>query len=153
MTNCVAGVNPTDTPLYELVISNVGNKDITGAMVNTVFDNSLSVPDWICQPGAGANCGTASGSGDLVDELVDVPVGSQVTFLFDTSVTGQLMDFIDVQGSVTMPVGDTDVNPGNNNAADSDLIYQFLFKDSFECHAPGTIESTQTLWESLNPDS
>ena len=153
MTNCVAGVNPTDTPLYELVISNVGNKDITGAMVNTVFDDTVSMPNWICQPGAGANCGSASSSGDLVNELVDVPVGSQVTFLFDTNVTGQLMDFIDVQGSVTMPAGETDVNPGNNNAADSDLIYQFLFKHSFECNAPGTIESTQALWESLNPDS
>ena len=153
MTNCVAGVNPTDTPLYQLVISNVGNKDISGAMVNTVFDDTVSVPDWICQPGAGASCGTASGSGDLVDELVDVPVGSQVTFLFDSSVTGQLMDFIDVVGSVTMPTGETDVNPGNNSASDSDLIYQFMFKDSFECNAPGTIESTQTLWESLNPDS
>ena len=60
------------------------------------------------------------------------------------------MEFIDVEGSVTMPVDETDVNPADNSAFDSDLIYQFIFKSSFDCAAPGTIQTTNKLFDSLS---
>lgn len=70
-------------------------------------------------------------------------------YVFDAQVTGQLMDFLDSTASVTMPVGEVDVNPSNNMAEDSDLLYQFIFKNGFECAAPGTIQSTAAQLESL----
>ncbi|TDR14629.1 Ig-like domain-containing protein, partial [Marinicella litoralis] len=146
ITNCVAGVLPTDSMIYRLYISNTGNKDINGATVATVFSDKMSVPSWICQ---GADCNGLSGTGNL-NEIVNLPVGSQITYLFDADVTGALMEFIDVEGSVTMPISETDVNPDDNVAFDSDLIYQFLFKDGFDCALPGTVGSTNKLFESLN---
>ena len=149
ITNCVGGVTPDHSMIYQLTVSNTGNKDIAAANVATVMGNAMSTPDWICQTNGSANCGALSGSGDL-NETVDLSVGSSITYVLTAGVTGQLMDFIDVEGSVSMPVSETDVNPSNNVAHDSDLIYQFLFKDSFECVAPGTIQSTQSMFESFN---
>jgi hypothetical protein len=145
ITNCVAGVNPTDNMLYRLRINNIGNKDITGATVTSVMGSQMTSPAWICQ---GASCGNTSGNGDI-NELVDLPAGAEITYLMDADVTGALMEFIDVEGSVTMPVDETDVNPANNIAFDSDVIYMFIFKSDFECTAPGTIESSNKLLDSL----
>ena len=69
--------------------------------------------------------------------------------MFNTTVTGDLLNFVDVEATVTMPVGTTDINGSDNTTFDSDLIYQFIFKDGFECATPGTIESTGKFLESL----
>ncbi|MFC3194094.1 Ig-like domain-containing protein, partial [Marinicella sediminis] len=148
ITNCVRGVQPTDSMTYRLLISNTGNKDITGANVATVLGDKMTLPQWVCQQNGGASCDSLSGSGDL-NETVDLPVGSSLLYLFDADVDAALTDFIDVEGSVTMPVDETDVNPGDNVAFDSDLVYLYLFKDTFDCAPPGTIESTNALLESL----
>nr|WP_255590384.1 Ig-like domain-containing protein [Marinicella sp. NBU2979] len=145
ITNCVAGVQPDEAMLYELYITNTGNKDIVGATVTTVMGNQVSTPTWVCQ---GVNCDATSGSNDI-NQTVDLPVGAEIVYLIDTNVTGPLMSFIDVEGAVAMPVSETDVDPSDNVAFDSDLIYQFIFKNSFECVAPGTVQSTKALFDSL----
>ena len=148
-TNCVRGADQNDPLLYELTVDNSGNIDINGALINATLGSNISTPDWICMETGGASCDDNAGTGDLVNELVNLPVGSQLVYLFDTTVTGSLLDFIDVQSSVDMPVGTTDVSLSNNVAEDSDLIYQFIFKDSFECNLPGTIGSTTKQLESF----
>ncbi|MCX7555198.1 Ig-like domain-containing protein, partial [Marinicella sp. S1101] len=148
ITNCVAGVKPNQTLLYEVSIMNSGNFTINGAQVTTAFGNSLSESAWVCQSLGGASCDNAAGNGDL-NELVDLPAGSGLVYMFETTVTGTLLDFIDVNATVMMPNGITDVNGFDNSSFDSDLIYNFIFKDSFECAAPGTVEETMNLLESL----
>ena len=48
-----------------------------------------------------------------------------------------------------MPISETDVNPADNVAFDSDLIYQFIFKDGFDCAAPGTFGSSNKMLENI----
>jgi len=148
ITNCVAGVRPDETLLYEVNIMNMGNIDITGAQVTTLLGDRMGEPSWVCQATGGATCDNTAGNGDL-NELVNLPASSALIYLFDSTVTGALMEFIDVETSVTMPSGTTDVNTGDNTTFDSDLIFQFIFKDGFECALPGTIESTNIQLDSL----
>ncbi len=149
ISNCVSGLKVNDPVLYEMTISNNGNIDIFGATINATMGSNISPPDWLCMAPGAATCDTVNGSGDVINEVVNIPAGDQLVYVLDTTVTGGLFDFIDVQGSVGMPVGTTDVNVFNNVAEDSDLIDQFIFKGQFECVAPGTIGSSTELLESL----
>ncbi|MEZ5472076.1 MAG: Ig-like domain-containing protein [Marinicella sp.] len=149
ITNCVAGVAPNETMLYEINIVNLGNVDIIGANVTTLMGTSMSTPTWECQTINGASCDHLTGTNDL-NEAVDLPVGSELVYTLEADVTGSLMDFIDVEAAVTLPNGTTDTDTSNNIAFDSDLIYQFIFKNGFECAAPGSIMSTQKLLDSLS---
>ncbi len=148
ITNCVAGVRPDEDMLYEINIMNAGNIDIAGAAVTTLFSDRMSEPSWVCQATGGAICDNTTGNGDL-NELVDLPAGSSLAYLIESQVTGVLFEFIDVETTVTMPAGTTDTNISNNTTFDSDLIYQFIFKDGFECALPGTIETTNLLLGSM----
>lgn len=148
ISNCVAGVNPNDTMTYQVLVSNTGNKDIIGATVATVMDNNMSAPNWICQTQGNASCDLSNGNGNL-NQSVSINAGSSLLFLLDSQVTGPLNAFIDVEASVTMPQGETDVDTSNNVAFDSDLIYAFIYKNGFDCAAPGSIESTQQLLETM----
>ena len=148
ITNCVAGVRPDEDMLYEINIMNAGNIDIAGAAVTTLFSDRMSEPSWVCQATGGAICDNTTGNGDL-NELVDLPAGSSLAYLIESQVTGVLFEFIDVETTVTMPAGTTDTNISNNTTFDSDLIYQFIFKDGFECALPGTIETTNALHDAL----
>jgi uncharacterized repeat protein (TIGR01451 family) len=74
---------------------------------------------WTCAPsGAGASCGTASGTGDI-DALVTLPVGTSATFTVTGTVpagtTGQLIN----TATVTPPAGTIDPSSGNDAATDS----------------------------------
>ncbi len=84
-----------------------------------------------------------------MNELINLPAGSGLVYLVESDVTGALLEFIDVETSITMPSGTTDVNSSDNTTFDSDLIYQFIFKDGFECALPGTIGSTNNLLDSF----
>jgi len=148
LTNCEIGVHPGQRVNYRLYVNNLGNVDITGAVVETVLTDLITEPSWICTESGGASCGLLNGNGDL-NEMVDLPVGSELMYMFEADVTGQLMDFLDSTASVTLPAGELDVNPANNMAEDSDLVYEFIFKNGFECAPAGTIQSTTQQLEEL----
>ena len=150
-TNCVAGVKPEESLLYSLTIDNSGNLDITNASINTVFGAGITNPDWICQATGGAVCHANSGTGDLSNNI-ELPIGSNITYFFESEVDGQLLDFIDVEASVSMPAGITDFDLNDNIVFDSDLIFQFIFKDGFECALPGTLNQTTEQLESFLSD-
>ncbi|KAA3642562.1 MAG: hypothetical protein DWP95_05270, partial [Proteobacteria bacterium] len=141
ITNCIDGSLPQQSITYYLTVSNEGNKAIQGARLNTQFPVNISTPDWECNNDEGQACIPATGQGDL-DELIDLDVNESMLFTMNGQVSGQLNDFIDVYATIEMPSGETDINPLNNQAEDHDLLYQFLFKDGFECAAPGTVETT-----------
>ena len=141
LTNCVSDVRPDGDVTYNLFVNNVGNVDITGAAVETMLTDLMTTPAWSCDATGGASCNNLSGMGDL-NETVDLPVGSQLQYVFDATVTADLTDFLDSTATVTMPSSETDTNPADNMAEDSDLTIQFLFKSNFECDPPGTIQST-----------
>ena len=148
LTNCIDGSLPQQPISYYLTVTNTGNTDIQGARLTTVMPDNMSVAEWDCVDQAGLPCGRATGQGDL-DELVDLDSQESMLFTFVADVDGELNDFLDATGQIEMPSGTVDVNPTDNQAEDHDLLYQFLFKDGFECAAPGTIEETNLQLEQL----
>ncbi len=146
ITNCVVDVTPNGRVNYRVIVDNIGNKDITGLVVQSSLTDLMTEPQWTCESQTGG-CGATSGSGEL-NEMIDLDVGDQVIYSMRGVVTAQLTDFLDSTATVVMPVGETDTDPSNNVAEDSDLTIQFLFKDNFDCDAPGTIQSTAEQLES-----
>ena len=147
LTNCTADVAPGVSVIYRVIVDNVGNKDINGALVETMLTDLMTEPAWVCESQTGG-CAATSGTGDL-SETIDLMAGDQVTYVMRGEVTAQLTEFLDSTATVTMPVGETDTNPSNNSAQDSDLTIQYLFKSNFDCDAPGTIQSTTQQLEEL----
>src|SRR5262249_6389360 len=65
---------------YTLVVSNAGPSTVTGARVQDALLAPLAGFSWTCTPsGAGASCGTASGTGNI-DALVTLSPGTHATF-------------------------------------------------------------------------
>ena len=77
-----------DPVTYMIVVSNAGPDDVAGATVSDAFPAEVVVTGWTCVASGGASC-TSSGSGDIED-TVDLPAGSSVTF----TVTGNFEDGI-----------------------------------------------------------
>ncbi len=150
LTNCVAGVQPNMPLTYYLTVRNEGNKNIDDAVVTAILGAHVAEASWVCEPFAGANCDTIIGTSDI-NTTVDLPVDAYAIFTMHTTVTGDLLDFIDSSAAIAMPQNETDIDLSNNNSADSDLIYQFIFKNGFDCAFPGTLQSThQNLIQILN---
>lgn len=81
---------------------------------------------WQCIPTGDASC-TASGSGGL-DDSIDLPAGSGVTYLLTAVVT------TDLDGMITTTVS---VDDGNSTITRSDDTEIVIFRDSFEAGGDG----------------
>ncbi|MGJ8662563.1 MAG: SdrD B-like domain-containing protein, partial [Marinicella sp.] len=138
ITNCVAGVKPEQSLIYEMTITNTGNKVINGAIAHAEFSSGLTEPNWTCIGVNGGVCLDLSGTGDLIGGVVNLPLDSSVVYRFETDAMISPVTAIQSIGSVQMPVGITDVNPANNDTIDVDSVYQYIFKHSFDCAAAGT---------------
>ncbi len=98
-----------DVTLTVTVLNN-GPVEVSDAAVSDIFPPEFSPVTWSCSGTGGASC-TASGTGD-VNDLVDLPVGSSVTYV----ATGTATDFPANVASVSTPDGVTDSDPGNNSS-------------------------------------
>lgn len=137
ISNCQAGIGPDHSVNYQFVIQNSGNKDITSALAFTDFGTGLNAPSWSCLGSLGGTCQQINGQGDLVGQVIDLPVGSRVTYSFITQTSTPSPTGVMPNATVMMPEGVSDVKPEDNEAIDFDLVYPFLFKDSFECMPAG----------------
>ncbi|MGB8715757.1 MAG: MBG domain-containing protein [Rhodanobacteraceae bacterium] len=122
---------------YAIVISNVGNEDITGATINDVLPASLLPIEpvtWHCFPNPNASCTAISGTGDL-STTADVLAGGSVTIILDTVVNddkGLGSDQIQLTATAT---ASGDMNSANNSA--TDLTQAVIFRAGFEVGGDG----------------
>lgn len=130
------GVSPTHfTPGTEvtwfLEVRNLGPDAATGAAADDLFPEEVTGIDWTCTGSGGALCNNASGTGDLVNQLVNLPAGSTARFVATATVTGD-SDFNNT-ASTTVPGGTIDPNPANNSAtAESIAVEELRFVGDFE---------------------
>lgn len=141
MSNCIDGAMPQQPIMYELTVNNLGNIDINGALLSTLFNNQLLNVSWECFESMGSTCDGITGTGSIDDESVSLTTGSSLTYLISAESNIDTMQLIEVTASITLPLGTTEYNPNDNLAVDDDLIYQFIFKSPFECAAPSGSET------------
>jgi uncharacterized repeat protein (TIGR01451 family) len=92
---------------------------VSHARVQDVVPVPLAGFTWTCTANdAGAQCGTAAGSGDI-DALVTLPAGTSATFTVSGTAPAATTETLTNTATVTPPLGVTDPVPGNNSATDN----------------------------------
>ena len=100
---------------YEIVVSNIGQTNVSGALVRDIIPDAITDVSYqsVATPGASGN--TASGLGN-VEDTVDLNVGSSIIY----TVLGQVQSSATgvITNTATVEVGGDSV-PGNNTAVDT----------------------------------
>lgn len=109
---------PGEPVTYQLVVANSGPDDAPGAQVEDPLPAGISIASWTCSATGAATCGQAAGVG-AIDQSVDLPVGTQVTFSHTVSVPGGFTGPLINTATVAAPAGVADGSPGNNIAIDT----------------------------------
>lgn len=107
-----------DTLTYTMVVTNRGPSHVTDARVQDTVPTPLAGFRWTCTPSIGAACTTASGTGNINNVLVTLPVGASATFVLSGTL-GSAVEQIQNTVTVTPPVGVADPVPGNNSVTDT----------------------------------
>lgn len=117
-TDGVTTVVPGGSVTYTITASNAGPSAVAGATVADTFPASLTAT-WACVGAAGGTC-AASGSGNINDSTVNLPVGASAIYTVSATVspaaTGTLSNSATVSSAVTDP------NPANNSATDTNTL-------------------------------
>jgi uncharacterized repeat protein (TIGR01451 family) len=107
-------VAPGGSATYVIVVTNVGPSPANGATV--VDPVPLTGVTWTCGgETAGANCGTANGTGNINTTIAIFPAGASVTFTVNGTApaSGSLLN----TAIVAPPAGVTDPNSSNNTSS------------------------------------
>lgn len=114
---------------YTLQVSNAGPDEAQDVDVETLLGIGTAGLSWTC---SGSACANASGSGDL-NELLDLPAGSAVSFTLQATVAAPAVDAIPFSVSATLSSAgiDRELDLANNAAAVTSQ-HRRLFGDGFE---------------------
>jgi uncharacterized repeat protein (TIGR01451 family) len=113
----VAGAQNT----YTITVTNPGPVAITGASVTDTFPSIFTSVTFTATQSGGATGFAASGTGNIND-TVDMPSGSKVTYTAKGKVSAGATGNLSNTAQVTAPNGIVDPNTANNSATDSDTI-------------------------------
>jgi len=128
-TNGFAFVDNGVSTTWFIEIKNVGAVDIIGATLSDPLPAGVTNASWNCSGSDGGICPNANGSGSI-NEVVDLSVGSTLSYEFTATVTAMEGSVISNTATITLPPAQTDINPANNSATDTDPVG--LFADGFE---------------------
>ena len=130
-TDGVTTVEPGSIVTYIVVITNLGPTAANGALFTDNVPDSLTgvtytttiVSTSVSTPlGPPASVSPASGSGNTITGILNVPKGATITYIItgtlDPNATGTLTNI----ATVLPPAGTLDTNTGNNTAIDQDQI-------------------------------
>jgi uncharacterized repeat protein (TIGR01451 family) len=114
---------------YTLQVSNAGPDEAQDVEVETLLGIGTAGLSWTC---SGSACANASGSGNL-NELLDLPAGSAVSFTLQATVAAPAVDAIPFSVSATLSSAgiDRELDLANNAAAVTSQ-HRRLFGDGFE---------------------
>ncbi len=133
VSNCVNGIRPDDDMVYTVTATNLSGLNVDAAVLSTVSPLTSNNISWECIVG---ECLLANGTGDL-NEIINIQAGQSASYLLSMSLAnGQVSEPFIVNAEVTAPVEAGEINTVNNSASDTDFIYNFIFKDAFECVTP-----------------
>ena len=120
-TDGVTSVTPGAGLTYTIVVSNAGPSAVTGARVTDNLPVGFTGATYTASSANGAS-GFSNGSGNL-DQLVNLPVGSSVTYLVTGTVSPTATGSLSNTATVSPPDGTTDINTNNSSAIDTDSLH------------------------------
>jgi uncharacterized repeat protein (TIGR01451 family) len=127
----VCAASPGDTLTYSITVANAGPSDAVGAMVDDVFPDELIGCSWTAVTAGGAT-GAGSGSGNI-DESVDLPVGSSITYTVDCTVDpSSSFELLTNTATITAPAGSVDPDIADNSSTDANVGALAIFGGCFE---------------------
>jgi uncharacterized repeat protein (TIGR01451 family) len=109
---------------YTIIVTNNGPNSVLDAQVTDVFPATLTTVSYTSVASGGAS-GNTNGSGNIND-VVDLPVGSTITYTVQASVDGQASGQLVNEANVVTPDGYTELDPSNNSSTHTDRIDQAL---------------------------
>lgn len=118
-TDNLSVVSPGQAISYTITVSNAGPDAVSGASVTDSMPAALTAVSWTCLPLA--NCGAASGSGNIAS-TVNLAAGASATFTVKGTVAANATASLINTASVTAPAGTSDPAPANNSATDTDMV-------------------------------
>lgn len=130
-TNGTTNVIRGGSTVYTITASNAGPSTATAATVTDTFAAALTCT-WTCAGAGGGTC-TASGNGNLND-TVNLPAGGSVTYTAICAISGTASGNLINVATITAPADNTDTNPANNSATDTD-----------ELISPATVSGNKTV--------
>lgn len=124
----VEAVPATDV-VYTITAANPsGPSAVVGARVADVFPAELDC-SWSCAGSGGAVCSAGPVHGDLQDDI-DLPVASSVTYMVTCTVAGTTSGSLVNTATVVMPPGSVEIDNGDNSATDTDAVLEVDLGDA-----------------------
>jgi uncharacterized repeat protein (TIGR01451 family) len=107
-------VNVGDAVNYQIVATNTGPDDVTGAQITDNVPANIGGINWTCLASSGAACGAVSGSGNAISLTTDLPVGGIVSIAI--TGTANTVETVTNTAIITPPADVDDLNTANNTS-------------------------------------
>ncbi|MCL2873131.1 MAG: putative Ig domain-containing protein, partial [Betaproteobacteria bacterium] len=107
-------VNIGDDVNYQIVVTNKGTSDVTGAQITDAIPAAIDSIFWSCTGSKNAACGTPIGGGNSINLTAQIPVNGIITI----DVTGKASAIGPITNTATVapPAGVTDPDMSNNSS-------------------------------------
>lgn len=157
-TDGVATADSGSALTYTIIAGNAGPNAVTGATVTDSFPPELTCPTWSCTGSGGGTC-AVSGSGNISDATVALPVSATVTYTVQCNVASvTTSDTISNSVIITPPGGTTDPMMANNSANDTDQLIRLVNlsitkSDGSPTAVPGNTVTYQIIVHNAGPNS
>lgn len=125
--NTTPGVEVGEAQSFEILVSNTGLEDVTGALVSDIMPSDIENVSWTC---SGSGSCTTNGTGDISDS-VNLPIGTSVTYIVNSTIAAGAQDIFANTATVEVPAGQVDRNPADNSSTVS-VEVGVILEDSFE---------------------
>jgi uncharacterized repeat protein (TIGR01451 family) len=152
----VANVSTGSSLTYTIISSNAGPLAVSGATMNDTFASDLSCT-WTCSGTGGGSC-TSSGSGNIHDVAVNLPLGATARHIAHCSVAAVSSNASLINtATIAAPAGTTDPSMANNSATDTDSLIRLADlsisnSDGSSSAIPGTPVAYQIVVENAGPN-
>jgi uncharacterized repeat protein (TIGR01451 family) len=120
-TDGSSSFGPGNNTVYTVVVGNSGPDPVTAATVNDVAPVGTTISGWTTSVAGGATVVNSSGTGDIVNEPVNIPAGGTITYYITVAIPCNYSAPTLVNtATVTPPSTITDPDPNNNSVTDTD---------------------------------
>src|SRR5262249_49504385 len=115
-TNNLTTVQPGSVVTYTITVTNAGPNAVTGASFTDNVPASLTGVSYTAAVAGGATLTPTSGTGNNISGLLNLPVGSTVTYTVTGTLNPNATGTLTNLATVLPPAGTLDPNTGNNTA-------------------------------------